>query len=210
MSWLFLASRNASAPAPHRPASGGFGLIELMVSVSIMAIVSIVVLTQQTAFDGAVLLRSQAYQVAFQIREVQLSAVSASNDANVNEFRSVLGVYLRFDDSTETYEYHIFNDSAGAEDPDGFYDDDEKFGAQPVLDNRFYISDIRDDAGVSRDEVSIIFERPNFDAHFFNGANSKLDIGSIKFDIKRRGATGTGNGDLRTIEITRTGQIAVQ
>ncbi len=64
-------------------ATRGFGLIELLVSISLMVLVLAIVLVQQTAFNGSVLLRSQAFEIALQIREVQLNAVSvaAATDA---------------------------------------------------------------------------------------------------------------------------------
>ena len=55
----------------------GFGLVELLVSISIMLLVTMVVLVNHESFNNGALLRSQAYEVALRLREVQLSAVGA-------------------------------------------------------------------------------------------------------------------------------------
>ena len=186
----------------HAPAQGGFGLIELMVSITIVVIVASIVLARQDSFNSAVLLRAQAYEVALQVREVQLSAVSASGDSG--DFRAVLGVYF---DSTagSNGQYRIFEDA----DSDNFHDASEEFGLQGLLDSRFEIRDIRI-GSTDEVDVSVIFERPNFDARFFSGPNTEVNVTTVEIDIARRGAGSACGSDVRTVEITRTGQIAVQ
>ncbi len=186
----------------------GFGLIELMVSISIMAIVASIILARQDSFNSAVLLRGQAYQMALAIREVQLSAVSASSDGS-GGFRTVYGLYFNTAD-THDGKYQVFKDAGN----NYFYTTgSEAFGPTSNLDKRFEISAMRAVGGgnISGTELSIIFERPNFDARFFDAANSELSTASgVEIDIVRRGASGTGCGELRTVEVTRTGQIAVK
>lgn len=182
---------------------GGFGLIELMVSISIMAIVSAVILSRQSSFNSAVLLRNQAYEVALQIRQIQLNAVSVSG--NAGEFRSVLGVYI--DTTTGVNdEYTLFRDT----DLDGFYDVGEEYGAPGILDKRFEFREIRSGDSLTPTQVSIIFVRPNFDARFFDGSASELAPDTVEIDVALKGSNGTGPGYLRTIEVTSTGQIAVK
>lgn len=183
---------------------GGFGLVELMVSVSIMVVIVSIVLVRQGSFNGAVLLRSQAYEVALQLRQIQLNAVSASGDSG--DFRTMLGVY--FDtDAGSNGTYRIFRDING----DNDYDVAEEFGLQGLLDPRFEIRAIRSyGAGVSQDQISVVFERPNFDARFFNGSGSEITASRVEIDIARKDSTGTGPGDIRTVEVTSAGQISVQ
>lgn len=201
---LFSHLPKRSPYTPHSSGVSGFGLVELMVSISIMVIVASIVLARQSAFNGAVLLRSEAYQIAFQVREVQLSAVSASGDTGT--FRDIRGVH--FSSSTDAI-YRIFRDVNA----NGFYDGvSEDFGLQGILDPRFEIRDIRAIGDtLSGDEVSIIFVRPNFDARFFDAAGSELtSAAAIEIDVARRGVVGAGPDVVRTVEVTSTGQIAVQ
>jgi prepilin-type N-terminal cleavage/methylation domain-containing protein len=181
----------------------GFGLIELMVSITIMAIVSSIILFRHEAFNSATLLRSQAYEVALRIREVQFSSVSATGVSG--DFNSVNGVF--FDTAaTEDGSYKIFTDA----DSDYFYDSNEGDGPAGVLDKRFEISEIRDDGGTTYPDIVIDFKRPNFDAIFYQGANTPVSTTFIEIDVARRGAVGVGCGEIRTVEITKTGQISVK
>lgn len=188
-------------------ASGGFGLVELLVSISIIVFITSLVLVRQSSFNGAVLLRSQAYEVALRAREVQLFAVSIVGESG--DFRNTYGVHF---DSTVTSNpfYRVFRDADG----DNYYDSDEEFGTQGFLDTRFEIRELRvvggPSDGTTPNSVSVVFERPNFDARFFSAANADLDANRLEIDIARVGSAGSGNGDVRTVEIGRTGQISVQ
>lgn len=188
----------------------GFGLVELMVSISVMVIVASVILTRHSAFNSAVLLRNQAYEIALHIREVQLSAVSASGDSG--DFRSVYGLYFTSDPAGTpgNGHYQVFEDSPSGADANGFYDVGEEYGGIGTLDNRFEIREIRMGGDV-KSEATIVFVRPNFDALFFeNGSSGPSSANTIEIDVARRGVTGTGPSVVRTIEVTATGQIAVQ
>lgn len=189
---------------PHLAA--GFSLVELMISITIMVIVIAIVSTSQGAFNGAVLLRGQVYEAALQIREVQLSAVGAVGDAG--EFRSRYGVHF---DSDSDGQYKIFKDTQTGANANGFYDPGEEYGQQSFLDSRFEIRGVRavGDALESTGGLSIVFVRPNFDARFFDSAG-EVFASSVEVDISRRGVTTSGPGDVRTLEVTATGQIAVK
>jgi len=179
-----------------------------MISITIMVIVIAIVSTSQGAFNGAVLLRGQTYEAALKVREVQLSAVGAIG--NVDVFRSVYGVH--FDSSTATNgQYKIFKDTQSGPNANGFYDSGEEYGQQSFLDRRFQVRDVRavGDTMQSTGGLSIVFVRPNFDARFFDSAG-EVDATSVEVDISRRGSTGTGPGDVRTLEVTATGQISVK
>lgn len=175
--------------------------------VMVVAVVSI----NQSGFNGAVLLRGQAYETALAIREVQLNAVSAAGDSG--NFRSVYGV--QFDVATERNDrYVIFKDTpAPSSEANGFYDPGhgEEYGSPGLLDSRFEIREIRTiPASASpMENLAIVFVRPNFDARFFK-STGELDLTSVEIDIARRGKTGAGPGEVRTVEVTSTGQISVQ
>lgn len=206
MFWIFSALRN---PQRTKVPTAGFSLVELLISISIMVIVASIILTRQTAFNGSVLLRGQAYEVALQAREVQLNAVSASG--NTGTFRSVQGLHFN-SDSTLNNQYRIFVDNASGINA-GFYDPGEEFGRQGILDPRFEIREVRVVSAsgdtINGTEVSVVFVRPNFDARFFD-IDGELDASSLEIDIARRDVVGTGIDVVRTLEITSTGQIAVQ
>ncbi|MEK7461954.1 MAG: prepilin-type N-terminal cleavage/methylation domain-containing protein [Patescibacteria group bacterium] len=174
----------------------GFGLIELMVSISIMMLVAAVILARQSAFNGAVLLQSQAYEIALTAREVQTNAVSASVLAGTA--RQMLGLY--FDTSRNTT-YRIFRDVQG----NGSYDVSEEYGQQNSLDSRFEIKAIRV-GGTAQNSVSVMFERPDFDAKFYVGT-SQVSAGLVEIDIGTKDNSAVG---VKTIMITATGQVTVQ
>src|SRR6056297_1347427 len=90
------------------PATAGFSMIELLVSISIIVLVLSITLTRQSSFNSAVLLRSEEFDVALAIREVQLSAISAAGDSG--QFRTTLGVYL---DTANPNQYRLFRDNNG-------------------------------------------------------------------------------------------------
>jgi len=184
----------------------GFSLIELLVSIGIIILVLTIVITQQGPFNSAVLLRSQAYEVALTLREVQQSAVSAINDASsgTEDFRSTLGIHF----DLGTPDRHVFFKDDNDND---YYDGaDEQFGPASLLDSRFEFSAMDSESGtISGGSVSISFERPNFDARFYDGPNSLLDTPSITVTIRPVGSAATACPEVRQIEITRTGQIAV-
>jgi Tfp pilus assembly protein FimT len=186
----------SSHSSHHSKISSGFGLIELMVSISIMMLVAGIILARQSAFNGAVLLRSQAYEIALTAREVQLNAVSASTIQGST--REMLGLY--FDTSRNTT-YRTFRDDEG----NGSYDASEEYGQQNSLDSRFEIKAIRV-GGTVQNNVAVMFERPNFDAKFYVGT-TQVAATQIEVDI---GTKDNSSAGVKTVVVTATGQIAVQ
>lgn len=185
-----------------RKISLGFGLIEMMVSISIMILVISVVMANHNAFNGAVLLRSQAYDVALQVREVQLGAIGTMGQTS--GFRTPYGVsftegqafYLPFIDNDININY--------------LYDGGEEYGKRGNLDKRFVIDEIRlINPNSSPSSLSVTFERPNFDAKF-NTGTGVINASSAEIDVRVVGSSGTGSGKIRTVEILRTGQISVK
>ncbi len=193
-----------------RKSSSGFGLIELLVSISVMLLVTSMVMSQQNAFNGTVLLRSQAYEVALQARDTQLRAVSAIGDGT-GSFREVYGLHFS-SELGDNGGYKVFKDA----DDDLYFDAGEEFGQQGALDPRFIISEIRavEDNGSDSvlSNVSVVFERPNFDARFYSagGVPVASDPDLIEIDIRLKNTSGGALGEVRTMEITKAGQIAVQ
>lgn len=187
--------------------SAGFGLIELLVSISIMIIVVSIILARHDTYNSATMLRGQAYDLALTTREIQLLAVSATRDQV--GFRNVYGLVFS---TTNPNAYTIFRDA----DADHYYDAGEEFGQQGIIDPRFEIDAIRllgtgADAGPI-DTVAVLFTRPNFDALLYKSASTQVlsGVSGLEIDLRVKGSTGTGPSELRTVEITRAGQITVK
>lgn len=183
--------------------SFGFGLIELLVSVSIVLLVTSIVMARQSSFNGAVLLRSQAYDIALAAREVQMNAVSS---ISVNgDFRTLLGVHF---DTNNDAVYVLFRDA----DNDGFFDANEVLGKQGRVGDKFEVRAIRSVGGraINGNALSVVFERPNFDARFFDSAGELSNASKVEIDIARRDKSGDGVDAVRVLEITGAGQIAVK
>lgn len=176
-------------PSNQYSQNQAFGLVELMVSISIMTLVTTVVLVRQSAFDGAVLLRNQAYEVAFTIRQAQQLAVTGG-DATRR-----YGVYFT-ETAAGNQVYILFADGNS----NGVVDTNEQIGQTGRLDNRFIIRDTWTGT-TEANPLSVIFERPNFDA--VTCANN------CYIDIARVGRTGTDVGTVRRVEVTPAGQISV-
>jgi prepilin-type N-terminal cleavage/methylation domain-containing protein len=191
-------------------AQAGFGLIELMVSISIVVLVLAVVMFNQGSSNSASLLRSQAYEVALGMREVQLSAVSAMYQSS--GFRNVFGLYFNTTSSLNGF-YYNFRDSGTPS--NYFYTAGEEIGKRNNLDKRFEISEIRLVSGATKipeADISILFERPNFDAIFYTAAGvpANAAVSAVEIDVRLKGTSGSGDSKVRTVEVSRTGQITVQ
>ena len=195
---------NTPQAPKHPPASAGFGLVELLVSVSIMALVSGIVLTRQSGFNSAVLLQSEAYEVALTIRDVQLSAVSVTGDpTDIDSFRETKGIHFDTSGSLSRL-YQPFTDG----DDDDYFDPAEATGPPQRLSDRFYIREIRA-GGNPREALSIVFDRPNFDARFID-SSGEINVTSVEIEIAPVGVTGDTCGeDYRVVEVTSTGQVTV-
>ncbi|HMO77927.1 MAG TPA: hypothetical protein PKD95_01885, partial [Candidatus Paceibacterota bacterium] len=117
----------------------GFGLIELMVSISIVVLVTSIILAKHDSYNGAILLRSQAYDIALKIREVQMQAVSVVGQGADADFRTRLGVC--FNTQSAPNLYYIFADYNN----NGVCDigNGEQIGQRGNIDPRFRIGELK-------------------------------------------------------------------
>lgn len=188
----------------------GFGLVELLVSISIMILVMGVILARNSAFNGASLLRAQAYDMALAIREMQLLAVSATNDGGSGAYRNVYGLVF---DKSNPNRYIIFRDDNGSNQYDSS-PTNELFGKQGIIDQRYQIDEVNylESSGeTSKDRVTVLFRRPNFDAVLYEGSSAvSSSVYGVEIVIRRKGTTGDEIDKVRTIEISRAGQITVK
>ena len=143
--------------------TAGFGLVELMVSVGIMLLVTAMVLTRQSTFNSAVLIENQAYEVAFDIRQTQLRAVSTQSGLDDDFY----GSYVIEFTSGERF-YDVYRVSEGGT--------RTRVGSRLQLDPRFEVAAITSNgdlqAGSRYADVSLEFTRPLFDAEFSVGGSS--------------------------------------
>ncbi len=179
--------------APSRTA--GFGLIELMVAVGIMALVTSMVLVRQSAFNSAVLLENQAYEVAFDIRQTQLRAVS-TQAGTTEDFYGSYEIEFTVGDRF----YDVFQVSEGGS--------RSRVGARLQVDPRFEIVDIvsvAEDGSSSSigNSMAIRFSRPTFDASFGSG-NAGVAVAGVVIRSRE------DDTRERRIEVSNTGQISVE
>lgn len=181
----------------------GFSLIELLVSITIISIVTGIVIVRNNAFEGAVLLRNQTYIVAMAFREAQLLAVSGAGDTSqIQRY----GVHVGTNSATRQ-RVIIFKDL----NDNSHFDSSDEIINTILLDRRFRVSSISaqttsGDQSNSSD-FSTTFNRPNYDAFFRSGSNTRL--GPAYIDIRRENTNGNSPEEVRRITITQTGQISV-
>jgi prepilin-type N-terminal cleavage/methylation domain-containing protein len=191
------------------PPSRGFGLVELMVSISIMTLVSTVILVKNRSFNNALLLRNQAYEIAFSLRQAQLLAVSGNKESasDSNQY----GIHFDIGSEPGNGQYRMFRDDSDASTNLGRYDGgDETFFPVGTLDPRFVIREIVDSNDIPlEDTLTISFIRPNFDALFKDSSGGYFS-GPVYLKISPKDDTGYVNVPFRLVEITSTGQISVK
>jgi len=190
--------------------SSGFTVIELMVTITIVVLVTGVIMVQYSSFNSSVLLTSQAYLTAFDVREAQSLAVSVRGQSS--EFYEQYGLY--FDMATPNM-YLLFQDNdsnngSGDDVSPARYDEGEEIGIPFLVDSRFEIIDMCGFDGAVRscfadgfDDVAITFKRPDFDAAFYSQGFSNLQ--SVEILI----GTSDGNGLTKTVTVYTTGQIDI-
>ena len=177
-------------------------------TISIMMILTVVILVRNSAFNGAVLLRNQAYEIAFALRQAQLLAVSGTRAGN--DMKQQYGVYVT-KSSSDNQSYIIFHDV----DHNGRWNStsDTQIGPIGHLDSRFRIRAITDSdtpTPITPDAVSVTFLRPNFDALLESG-NGTVLTSPLYIDIAQVNAA-AGDltvGAVRRVAITGSGQISV-
>ncbi len=88
----------------------GFTLIELVVTMGIMAVITAVTLANHSKFGGQVMLRNLAYEMALVVREAQTYGVSVRkiDDSNINDFDAGYGIHF---DVNNTTTYKMFTDT---------------------------------------------------------------------------------------------------
>lgn len=183
------------------PRQRGFSLIELMITIGIVVLVTGLALLRYSGFNNAVLLKSQAYELALDIRQAQVYGISVSGQ-NAANFSGAYGISFNM---ATPGTYQLFQD--GTTGNQYRYDSGEGVGNTYVIDPRFVISQICTSGGnclPGNGIAAVAFQRPNFDAHIYKSnqaspSNLEITIASVSSPT-----------NTRKVVVYASGQIAVQ
>jgi len=193
--FLFYYNKKLARKSPQL----GFSLIELMVTISIVTLVTGIVMVKYTSFNNVVILKSQAYELALDIRAAQVYGVNAKGVNSL--FQGAYGIYFDISSSGNKNHYILFNDLNG----NRKYDSGEEIGDTYTIDSRFEISQICSGIScTSANQAGIAFRRPDFDAYIVAGSA----VGESQIDIV---ISSVQNSSLsRVVTVYSSGQISVQ
>lgn len=176
--------------------NAGFSVLEMLITAAIIGIITAMVTLKYGSFNNLILLKNQAYQIALELREMQSRSISAVGRGE--EFRRPYGLYFTTSDPGR---YRLFIDMDDPGDAGyGYYEASEELEVRN-LDSRFVISRLCNGSNCSLSSLSVMFQRPNFDA-IINGGN----ISNAAVEI----VTSSNSTNTRRVEINAAGQITVQ
>ncbi len=186
----------------------GFSLTELLVVVAIIAVISGTIVFQYARFDGQLLLRNLAFEIALTIRQAQSLGITAQ-DAKVGLNTYAYGVHFEIANPTQ---YVLFRDADG----DKGYDAGEGITTFTMTRGNS-ISDLC--AGVrgatstftpagacGQTTLDIMFLRPDPDALF---KPNVVNPGSVVVSDAQVTIVNVRNTTYRRVRVTNTGQISV-
>lgn len=179
----------------------GFSLIELLISIAIIVIVTLVGIVQFTEFDSSIILKSVAYEIAVSLRESQVYSVGVLGESS--DFDNPFGMSFE----PESKQYKLFRDIDSP--PNGQYDSGEEIDTF-TIGRTIQVSDVCVTIDASMhcdiDRLDISFKRPEFSAIIY-GENAPLGI--IRSGLIKLNSTGSQN-DVWVVEVLKTGQITVK
>lgn len=184
-----------------RTTEAGFTLTELLVVMGIMIVITTLVLARYSQFNGTVLLRNLAYDVALSFREAQVYGISGRSESGAFTYR--YGVYMSSSAPTQYILFADRNDNLA-------YDSNEVVKAYTMR-SGYGLSEIcahRTD-GVNRcasagtiTSLTVMFKRPEPDATIRTNLTAETYTDATVTLVSAAGAT-------RSVTVTSTGQIAI-
>lgn len=196
--------------------TAGFSILEVMITAGIIGAITAVVVINYGSFNNTVLLKNQVYEIALDIREAQIYAVSVRGQDN--EFREDYGIYFNVDTPQQYIFFQDTDEATVGGQNVAYYDADagEMVGSPQLIDSRFEISRIcvnivsssADSCPNTVSDLSVSFRRPDFDAQFASESGSGLGlIDNARIELVN---TQGPNTSTRTIVITNVGQVKIE
>lgn len=192
----------------------GFTLIELLICAAIITVITSIVLVRFNAFDGTVLLKSLAYEVAMSVREAQIYSLSVMNTGGGN-FRYPYG--LSFSPGNTSYLFFRFADTSARPYNDIAETDPDvtEVIRTLTLNNAMETyrvcikrTSIAEDCRTSGGILDISFRRPEFSAIFnasWLATNQQASIEYARIELRStRNST-----NVWAVEVRLLGQISV-
>lgn len=192
----------------QRSKKSGFTVVELMVTITIVVLVTGIVLVQYSSFNSSVLLTSQAYKTAFDLRETQSLAISSKGKNNT--FREEYGLYFNLSASGQ---YILFQDSDDL--IPARYEIGEEIGSPTIVDPRFQITQMCvstsavNVCGLGTQNVTTLavsFERPDFDAAFYSTGPTVANIQTALIYISSINDAAVS----KIVRVSASGQMSVE
>lgn len=189
---------------------GGFTLIEMLAVIGIMALISGLILANNTRFGGVVLLQNLAYDIALSIRQAQVYGIAVQRFNST--FDAGYGMHFQVNSGSGQSAYVLFADALAPE--NGFYDCPEpgsvncELVQSTAVASGYQISElcVTPAGGTPRCDISsldITFKRPEPDAYIRSS-----DVVGINESAEIR--VTSARGDTKTISVQANGQISVQ
>ncbi len=176
----------------------GFTIIEVMVTVAIIAILSAILMYQFRNFDSKLLLRNLTYEIAIALREAQVYGVGVQG-TETSGFQHAYGLHFEIGNPTQYLLFRDTNDN-GIYNPAVGVTPDERISTYTIgRGNR--ISGLCDATVCGKNSLDITFKRPESNAIFaidgspFVGTSTTIYV-----------ASATGN---HRIVVFDTGQISL-
>lgn len=182
----------------------GFTLVEMMVTLSIFAVITGVVLAKYKDFNGGIVLTNLAYEIAITIRQSQVYGLSVK-DAGSSQFNVRYGVHLVYPTNNT---FSLFADADGNQVYTGSSEIVSTLST--TQGNMLYdfcgvlISGVSECARTdpAMTWLDITFLRPNPDALFRSSKGATYQSATIT-------VRSPSTGRIKTVTVRATGQISV-
>ncbi len=196
--------------------SKGFTLIELAVTIGIMAVITAVTLANHSKFGGNVMLRNLAYEMALIIREAQTYGISVKKSSKVNTVNFEAGYGVHFDAREQT-RYLMFTDTHradGGTGGDGIYTNALELVTIYTIGRGYTINGIyaigndgtrinAQNCATGKPVLDILFKRPEPDAIIRLCGDERKLYNSAEIELK------APRGGKMRVRVEVSGQISV-